>query len=72
MVVGLESTTRPLSTNEWSQMRSHFDTYYYWFKKLMDCLQTEYLAPVRKTYGVNAIKGQFEPELEPIHLLCNA
>jgi hypothetical protein len=70
IIVGLEATKRPLSTNEWSQMRSHFDTHYYWFKKLMVCLWTEYLAPVRKTYGIQAIKDELEPELESIHLLC--
>jgi HKD family nuclease len=68
-VIGLESAGAA-TPEEWADCRKHWDTYYDRFKQLMACLGTEYLSPMILKYGVNKIKEEFGPDLEPIHELC--
>src|ERR1041384_66314 len=69
-VIGLESKATSVTTEEWGDCRKHWDVYFGRFKQLMDCLWGEYVSPMLREYGVNKIKQEFGPDLEPIHQLC--
>ncbi|MCA1564352.1 MAG: phospholipase D-like domain-containing protein [Acidobacteria bacterium] len=69
-LIGLESKSAPLSTEEWATFRKHMDTYYLKFKQLMVCLSKEYFLPLTKEYTLGDIREEFKPDLQPIHDLC--
>lgn len=69
-VIGLESKGSATAA-EWADCRKHWDTYFDRFKQLMACLGTEYLLPMIRKYGVNKVKDEFGPDLEPLHELCS-
>jgi HKD family nuclease len=69
-VIGLESKGSA-TAEEWADCRKHWDTYFDRFKQLMACLGTEYLLPMIRKYGVNKVKDEFGPDLEPLHELCS-
>lgn len=66
-VIGLESKTARVTTEEWADCRKHWDIYFDRFKQLMDCLWGEYVSPMIREYSLNEIKEEFGPDLEPIH-----
>jgi len=68
-VIGLESQGSA-TTEQWSECRKHWDTYFDRYKQLMICFGSEYLSPMIREYGVNKIKEEYGPDLEPIHELC--
>jgi HKD family nuclease len=69
-VIGLESNGSA-TAEEWADCRKHWDTYFDRFKQLMACLGMEYLLPMIRKYGVNKVKDEFGPDLEPLHELCS-
>jgi HKD family nuclease len=69
-VIGLEAIGAATTAEQWADCRKHWDTYFDRFKQLMDCLGTEYLAPMLKQHGLNKVKEEIGPDLEPIHILC--
>lgn len=69
-VIGLEAVGAATTSEQWADCRKHWDTYFDRFKQLMDCLGTEYLAPMLRQHGLNKVKEEIGPDLEPIHFLC--
>jgi hypothetical protein len=69
-VIGLESKTSPVTTEEWAECRNHMDIYYDRFKQLMDCLWKGYLSGMLKEHKISDIRERFNPDLHPIHELC--
>jgi hypothetical protein len=69
-VIGLESKAASVTPEEWANCRKHWDVYFDRFKPLMDCLWNEYVSPMVKEHGLNKVKEEFGPDLEPIHQLC--
>ena len=70
-VIGLESKSTPVTTEEWAQCRKHWDLYFGRFSQLVDCLWGEYVSPMLKEYDLRGIKEEFGADLEIIHQLSS-
>lgn len=69
-VIGLESKTSPVTTEEWSNCRNYIDIYFGKFKNLMECLWNQYLSQMVKEHKKLDISEKFRPDLQPIDDLC--
>lgn len=69
-VIGLESKTSPVTTEEWSNCRNYIDIYFGKFKNLIECLWSQYLSQMVKEYKQPDISEKFRPDLQPIDDLC--
>lgn len=69
-VIGLEANGTA-SSEEWGTCRKYWDAYFNRYKQLMNCLATEYLAPMIRKYGLDKIKEELGQDLEPMHNLCD-
>lgn len=70
VLIGLESTTTPLTSAEWAAHRQRLGEYLTKFSELIEVFYDEYVPALRKRFHAPAIREALLPDLQPLADVC--